>query len=150
MVEHTSVAQPKFSNAEGTAIDCLVGFTYINAGEPVPFTVTADDPEPHGRALFAALVAGDHGPIAPYEPPPPVFPPLSPRQARLALAAAGRLDDVEAAIDALQEPARIAARIEWEYAIEWRRDNPTLLQLAAAVGLTGTEIDALWMQAAAL
>jgi len=80
----------------------------------------------------------------------PVVPTVSMRQARLALLAAGLLDDVETAINALAEPARSAARIEWDYATELRRDWPLLITLAAALGLSGAQVDALFAAAAAL
>ncbi|MDY0227207.1 MAG: hypothetical protein RBR38_10300 [Desulfomicrobium apsheronum] len=87
---------------------------------------------------------------------PPVLPApipqlVTPRQAKLALFAAGLLDDVEAAIDAIAEPAtKRVAQIEWEYAHEIRRDWPLLLQVAGAMGMTAAELDALFVAAAGL
>lgn len=37
----------------------------------VPFTASDEDPEAHGRAIFAAIISGEFGQIAPYVPPPP-------------------------------------------------------------------------------
>jgi len=75
---------------------------------------------------------------------------VTPRQARLALAAAGKLAAVDAAIGALSEPARTQARITWDYSTMVQRDNPVLLALAAALGMTDAEVDALFAAAAAL
>lgn len=68
------------------------------------------------------------------------------RQARLALLAAGLLDDVEAAIAAGPR----AAQIEWEYAQEVARDYGLVLQLAPALGLTDRQLDDLFVAAASL
>jgi hypothetical protein len=58
---------PIFRNAEGTIIDCTVVFR----GHPaMPFTATPDDSAAHGRELYAKLIGGEFGPIAPYVPPP--------------------------------------------------------------------------------
>jgi hypothetical protein len=39
----------------------------LASGDIVPFTASLDDPEPHGRAIYAALI--DSGNIAPFTPP---------------------------------------------------------------------------------
>ena len=36
---------------------------------PIPFTASPDDPMAYGPVIFAAAVAGDYGPVAPYVPP---------------------------------------------------------------------------------
>lgn len=70
------------------------------------------------------------------------------RQARLALLQAGLLDLVEVAIEAMPEPARSAARIEWEDATEIRRDHALIAALADEVGLTSERLDELFIAAA--
>jgi len=47
---------------------CEIDFD--NSGNFLPFGATPDDPEPHGREIFARIQAGEFGPIAPYEPDP--------------------------------------------------------------------------------
>ena len=59
---------PVWANADQTAIDLTVRFAEIP--EDLPFTASPTDAEPHGRTLFAAAVAGEFGPIAPYVAPP--------------------------------------------------------------------------------
>jgi hypothetical protein len=59
----TSVTNPRWINAEHTAIDCYITTSQFG-DEVLPFTASANDPEPHGRAIFAALVAGQYGPIS--------------------------------------------------------------------------------------
>lgn len=78
-------------------------------------------------------------------PPPPEIPPsMTARQLRLWLVRHGvALAAIEAAIAALDEPARTEARIEWEYATQFERTHPLLRGLAAAVlGLDGGALDA--------
>lgn len=73
------------------------------------------------------------------------------RQARLALLGAGLLDDVNAAIAAIQDTTqRRAAEIEWEYAQTVDRASPFTQQLASGLGLTSEQLDSLFTQAAAL
>lgn len=78
------------------------------------------------------------------------YPPLTPRQIRLGLLQAGKLAAVDTAINALPEAQKAAAKITWEYAIEYRRNDPLVVSLGAALGLTPAQIDSLWEQAAQL
>ena len=87
--------------------------------------------------------------VAPPPPPPPPSTPRVPnavtrRQLRLWLVRHGfTLAQVEALIDALSEPQRTEARIEWQDATQYERGNPLLRQLAGALlGLEGTALDA--------
>ena len=72
----TSLSNPRWVNAEHTLIDCEI--TTSQFGEEVlPFTASPTDTEPHGRAIFADIVAGKYGPIAEYVPPPEPIQPIS-------------------------------------------------------------------------
>jgi hypothetical protein len=82
--------------------------------------------------------------------PTPVPEQVTMRQARLALSAAGKLAAVDAAIASLPEPQKSAAQIEWEYSAAVRRTQPLVLALAPAIGLSDEQLDALFIQAAAL
>lgn len=87
-----------------------------------------------------------------FEPPPPPEPPMAPlsaRQFRLGLHANGLLSSVQGSIDALDEPDKTAAQIEWEYATQIERDHPLVQNLSAQLGLTDEQIDAMWRAAAA-
>lgn len=87
----------------------------------------------------------------PASPAPPVPAVVSMRQARLALLAAGLLDDVTSAIAAIPDAiARQAAQIEWDYAHEVHRTSPFVQQLGAALGLDDAALDALFVQAVTL
>jgi hypothetical protein len=86
-------------------------------------------------------------------PEPPLVPPLSARQLRLALLGLGLTGtQVEAQIAAMPgTPAqREAALIEWEYATTYQRDHPLVALLGAALGLTEAQIDEAWRSAAVL
>lgn len=62
------------------------------------------------------------------------------RQARLALAANGSLEAIEAAVAAQGG----AAAIEWEYANEIERSSPLIGALAGGLGWTEADLDALF------
>lgn len=83
-------------------------------------------------------------------PPPAVPASVTMRQARRALLAAGLLDGIDAAINALSEPSRSEARIDWEYSNEVQRRNGLVEQLGPALGLSDSELDALFIAAASL
>jgi hypothetical protein len=72
------------------------------------------------------------------------------RQARLALFAAGKLSSVDAAIDAMPEPNKTLARIEWEYSNAVQRNNAFVAALGPALGMTDEQVDALFIAASAL
>lgn len=63
-----TVTTPRYANAAGTRIDCVIRWQEI--AEDLPFTADQDDREAHGRAIFNAIKAGTFGPIAAYVPPP--------------------------------------------------------------------------------
>ena len=67
----------------------------------------------------------------------------TPFQGRMALADAGLLSNVEAAITAADEKTKVA----WEYALEWKRMSPMIATLGAALNITDAEIDDLFKAA---
>ena len=68
-------------------------------------------------------------------------------QARLALLAAGKLSVVNAAIGAMPGVQGEKARIEWGYAQHVQRDSPLVAAMESVLGMTGAEIDALFIAA---
>ena len=93
-------------------------------------------------AELAAMRAAASAPTVPQE--------VTMRQARLALLGAGLLPSVEAAIDALAEPKKSAARIEWNHSQSVQRSRGLVVELGTALGLSSAQIDALFVAAAAL
>lgn len=78
--------------------------------------------------------------------PSPVPQIVTRRQAKRALLAAGLLSTVETAVSG----ASAEVQIDWADALEFRRDNPTIAALAAALGLTSAQVDDLFRAAATL
>lgn len=58
-------------------IDLLIR---IETGEELPFTARPDDPEEHGRELYARALRGDFGALADPEPLPERTPPVLARE----------------------------------------------------------------------
>lgn len=96
-------------------------------------------------------VAGPDGlPMWEQLPPAPPYIPqfVTRRQGRLALLDAGKLDDVEAIIDAITDPIqKRAAQIEYE-ADTWERSNQFLQVVWSLLGGSEAELDALFIDAA--
>ena len=82
----------------------------------------------------------------PAPPPPSPVTVVTPRQARLALNAAGLLDKVNAAVAA----ADPATQITWEFATQIDRNDPLIAALAGVLNLSSAQIDTLFAQAATL
>lgn len=68
---------------------------------------------------------------------------ITPRQCRLILLQQGLLSEVEAMIQQSTDDVRIT----WEYALEFRRDDPLLIQLGTNLGLTSQQIDQFFIEA---
>ena len=147
-----AVPLPEYRNPAFTAsgrIDCEINHPVLGW---IPFTLDASDTgtEFDAAELDAEIRAA--GNIAPYAPPSEAdllaeeraFMRCSRFQARAALHNAGLLVSVEAAVAAADPFTQIA----WADATEFRRESPTIAALAAAVGLTGEDIDDLFRAAA--
>ena len=76
----------------------------------------------------------------------PVPEAVSPRQIKLALLAEGMLDPIEAFVSGADRAVQIA----WEYAVEFRREDPLLTQMAAGFGMSSGQVDDLFRHAATL
>ncbi len=100
----------------------------------------------------SAIFAGDGWIVADEEPPIAASVPaeVTMRQARLALHAAGKLVAVNATINALPDPPKTAALIEWEYSNTVRRDSQFVALLGPALGLDAAGLDALFVAASKL
>lgn len=78
--------------------------------------------------------------------PPKVPESVSPRQARLALLAIGKLNAANAAVDAAGD----VMKVSWEFSSLIRRNDPGVVSLADAIGLDGDQLDDLFIEAAKL
>lgn len=107
------------------------------------------DGQAHGKIIVAGK--GGKPELRDPEPPAPVVPAqVTMRQARLALLAAGHLDAVEQAFDAMPADVKRAAQIEWEYAGHVERASAFTQQMAAMLNLDDAALDALFTAAAEL
>lgn len=79
-------------------------------------------------------------------PPPPVPQAVTMFQAREQLRRDGLLATVDAAVAEADEPTRLA----WEYALELRRESPTVLAIAGILGLTDAQMDTMFRNAVAI
>ena len=133
---------PYYFDTWGWLSETVIEGRSTNVVPPAP----ADIPEGH-----AANFTGHKWVVVPYTAPPPPVPPVlaSPtrRQLKLVMLQAGLLDAVEYAV---ANSGDRALQIEWAEALEFDRDNPSVATLAAALGKTDEEIDALWALARSL
>lgn len=121
---------------------------------PVPPMSTMQEPpavEEEGKvAIFSGDVwfVGDVPTVTPAMPEVPNV--ITMRQARLQLHKIGKLSAVQTAINALPEPPKTEAQIEWDYASVVERSSPFVALLTPALGLTDAEMDDLFREAAQL
>lgn len=106
-----------------------------------------DDPANSDRQRYLQWLDAGGVPLPP-EPPAPIASPASVtmRQARLELLSRELLDDVEAVITS----AGRAAQIEWEYAATVDRSHPIIAVVQQQQGMTDSQIDDLFREAAKL
>lgn len=101
-----------------------------------------------GQAQGKIIVPDENGRPILQDPPPYVPQSVTRRQGQRALLDVGMLDDVEAAIEAIEDPIqRRAAQIEYE-AATWERGNAFLQALWAQLGGTEQQLDDLFILAA--
>lgn len=72
------------------------------------------------------------------------------RQARLALLQAGVYGNIPAILDAFPLQQKVAAQIEWEYALFVSRNSTLVNTLGASLGLNQTQLDQLFITAASI
>lgn len=138
----------KWLNVEHTAIDLEVEHPQFGW---IPYT--AIDGVASTQGVFDAVVGGAAGVVAEYTPAPVVVSvpqAVTMRQARLAMLSTGILGAVETAFANLPDQDGAAARIEWEYSADVRRDWPLVIQITSALGMTDAQIDDLFTLASTL
>lgn len=134
--------------------DCYSPHTgeHIRTDSPAEWMGRAGTPAPdYNPALASAFWRDDRWEVIEASPPAnPVPAVVSMRQARLALLQAGLLQSVSEAIASMPGAEGDAARIEWEYAQEIRRDWPVVVAIGGELGLGEEQIDSLFIEAAKL
>lgn len=89
-------------------------------------------------------------PIPMPEPVPVVPEQITPRQGYIILSRYGLLAPVKAYFAALEGQEGEEAQIELEFAQEWKRTWPTLINAAQSFGLTDAQIDQMFIEASTL
>ena len=118
---------------------------------PENTAVAVIDEDGVSRMSMVASAVPEGVEILAYVAPPVGVPAaVTMRQARLALLGAGLLPTVQAAIAALPSPQKEAAEIEFEYAQEVQRNHGLVPAMAQALGMSESQIDDLFIAAAAL
>ena len=119
-------------------------YQYLNAENTV-VAVIDDDGISRSSCLASALPKGTV--IEPYVAPPPApVLEVSPRQIRQALTRVNLREQVEAAVAAGDQDTK-----DWyEFATVFQRNNPVVLALGAALGVTTEQLDGLWTLAGSL
>ena len=84
------------------------------------------------------------------DPATPVPASITPRQGYIILSRYGLLTPVKAYFAALEGQEGEEAQIELEFAQEWKRSWPTLINAAQSFGLTDAQIDQMFVEASAL
>ena len=82
--------------------------------------------------------------------PEPVPDAITPRQLRLALLQRGLLTNVEAAVNALPEPQRTAALIEWEYSSQILLTHPMVAAIAGALQISAETLEEIFVEGSRL
>lgn len=121
-------------------------FGAVNIEPPI-----SQDPTKHPRYINGSWILDDIPKEEPtsfndVEKKPDQFLQVSMRQARLILLSKGILDDVNSHISNLDK----ALQIEWEYATIVDRSSPLVVAIGSRLGLTDTEIDAMFQEASTL
>jgi hypothetical protein len=126
----------------------FIGSQEIDPYQPLPVPCVLDAP-PSTTGTEVAQWAGNEWRILPERPIIPTPDPIEAKRAaatltaaqfRLGLLAMGELDNIEAAMP--QAPREV--QIMWEYETSYERMHPAIVQLAAAMGYTDAQLDALF------
>jgi hypothetical protein len=135
---------------DGDAATCLEQWKAVNPGEYVSHAQVAEESLPQDRSQ-RSLWSLVNGAVVIDPSLAPVPQEVTRRQALQALLLAGKLAQVQPAIDAIPDATqRGLMQIEWDDSQTFVRTRPSLIAIGTAIGLDSAAIDALFVQAAAL
>lgn len=147
----------KFTYLPGNIFPDVAGLQFVWAREsayptdsPEFFGACPDDSDTDLPGVLGVFVQSDWDQMRLDEMNACVPREVTMRQARLALLAVGKLADVSAAIASLPSPQKEAVQIEWEYSQTVERGRELTGLMAAALGLTSEQTDALFVSASKL
>lgn len=153
----TQVRDLVWVNEERSAFSCVVT---LEGGVSFPAKVDRTDKLEHIQHVWKEAISGTYGRIGAYVPPKEPTPqekremmdPLSRRQLRLVLLKNGITTQmVDQSIAAMPEGMdKEMALIEWQDASTFYRTNPTLIMVAQTLGISPTDVDAMWLAAKSL
>lgn len=145
-----------WADAEHTALVCEVDFDELD-DEFVPFSTSAEADTEHGLEIWQRANAGDYGVIAEYVAPVPSTDPrdypLNKFQFEsLVLGVGLSLAVIETAINGLPIPAfdKAVSLSRLRNAETYNRDHPLVEQVRSQINMSVADLDAAWLQAAAL
>lgn len=152
-MNYTSVKTPTWGNGAHTGI--IMWVTFDGVGE-VSFFASPNDPEEHGRELFARASEGEFGEIAEYVAPviQRVIPESVTRfQAKAALSQVKDRDGISMLTrveDYLTSKADDITKLAWSEALHFVRKSTMVRAIAAMLELTSEQVDDLFIFASTI
>lgn len=150
----TSVSVATEPAMNGSKFPAVSGLAYVWAREsayptevPEFFGTCPDGSDTQVDGVLGVFTAGDWQQMQTDEMRVRIPQKVWMRQARLALLGAGKLAAVNAAIAAMPGAQGEAARIEWEFSNEVKRNQPLVLAMGAMLGMNDAQLDALFIAA---
>lgn len=136
---------PKY-NADGS-IDLIVKFPWL--AMEVSFCASQGDVEEYGRNIYIKASLGHYGEVIPYNTPmQPVPSSIEALQGLLAIDSYNLSTEYE---EWANSPLRTFAQKTFiNKAQTWKRNDPTLIEAAAALNITSVQLDQMFIAAAQL
>lgn len=119
---------------------------HIKTNTPAPWMLRAGIDAPDYEVGESAVWDGSAWEVVTPQPAPELFAALTPWQVRQVLTQSGKRQAVEDMINA----GSLELQDAWRYASEFKRDNPFLVQMAAAMGMSDAEVDDMFRLGATL
>lgn len=130
--------------------DCSLGLVIEHQDSPPAYIIRLPDGRVTGVLSSAELSPANVEAALANPAPVPVVPQEIPNwRLRVVAGIHGLKPAITAALASLEEPARTIATEVWFNGNTIRRDSPLVAAIAAALGLTGDQLDAYFIQAAA-
>jgi len=141
-----SASNPRYTL---TGIELEVDFDDLGL---VPYHAVPTDPEDSlSYSLYQRAINKEFGDIAPYVANTQIAPQIiTARQGKLTLLDYGIYQNVIDYIASIPGEAGIRAKISWEAATEFNRNDPVLAAITQALSLTSEEIDQMFIHGANL
>lgn len=124
----------------------MIYFKHPTTGEVFAYESEAEREQYGGPDLVIMSESEVQAHLTPVPAVPQVPQTVTRFQALAALHLAGHLPAVQAIMAAPETP--VLAKLAWDNALSFERASPTLASLAQALGLSGSDLDALFIAAA--